>query len=288
MRGTSAVLSPRAAPGEFEDLASRGRLIADQRVRRHRLRRRVARRARRIVERIAVTALAAALLGGSALTARWLVTSPRFAVADVQVRGQSRLSRGEIQAASGIAPGINLFRLDPRTVVARLETLPLVRRAEVVREYPNRVVLVVEERRPFTLVQADRLHWIDEQGVDLGQEARAVSLDAPIISGLGAGDLGRGHGSPSERTAAGVALLRLLQRSGGALLQQISEIDMSWADGPVLYTVDGVEVRLGRDDWEARLGRLLAVLGALQATGEAVTAIDLRFRDQVVLNTAAR
>ena len=146
----------------------------------------------------------------------------------------------------------------------------------------------VEERRPFTLAHAGRLHWIDEQGVNLGAETRAVAPKAPVITGLGPGDLTSGDGGPSPRVAAGISLLRVLLRSETTLLQQISEIDVSRPDGPVLYTVDGIEVRLGADDWEGRLGRLQGVLAQVRSGGEAVRAIDLRFRDQVVLKTVAR
>jgi cell division septal protein FtsQ len=58
---------------------------------------------------------------------------------------------------------------------------------------------------------------------------------------------------------------------------------MSRGDGPVLYTVDGVEVRLGPEEWEERLARLEGVLAQIARDSEAVRAIDLRFRDQVVL-----
>ena len=281
-----SALSPRAATDAFEDLASRGRLIGRQRIDRSRLRRRVARRARLIAGRAGVVALVALALGVSGLGVGWLLKSPRFAVASVEVKGQSRLSREEIEAAAGIEPGSNIFTLDTREVVSRLEALPLVRHAAVIRSLPNRVAISVEERRPFTLVHTGRLHWIDEQGIDLGPEARAVALGAPVISGLSAEDLA--PEAPSGRAAAGLSLLRLLLRSDAGLLNSISEIDMSRAEGPVLYTVDGVEVRIGKDDWEARLGRLLGVLGQLRASGETVTAIDLRFRDQVVLQTPMR
>jgi cell division septal protein FtsQ len=56
---------------------------------------------------------------------------------------------------------------------------------------------------------------------------------------------------------------------------------MSRPEGPVLYTVDGVEVRLGTEQWEERLARLEGVLAQV-ATGD-VQGVDLRFRDQVVL-----
>jgi len=68
--------------------------------------------------------------------------------------------------------------------------------------------------------------------------------------------------------------------AGSALVAEISEIDMSRRDGPVLYTVDGVEVRLGAGDWEERLARLEGVLG--QVATQDVRTVDLRFRDQVV------
>ena len=82
--------------------------------------------------------------------------------------------------------------------------------------------------------------------------------------------------------------VRTLLRAQSPLLTEISEVDVSRPEGPVLYMLDGVEVRLGREDWDDRLGRLGGVLAQLRASGQRATSIDLRFRDQVVLRTAAR
>ena len=75
----------------------------------------------------------------------------------------------------------------------------------------------------------------------------------------------------------------MLQRASERLAARVSEIDLARAHGPVLYLVDGIEVRLGTDAWSDRLARLDGVLGELDARGERVASIDLRFRDQVVL-----
>jgi cell division protein FtsQ len=286
MRTHSSVVSPRGSGARFEDLAERGAAMSRQRVSRVRLARRLTRRMRWVTTRALPIGATLVVLLAVGVAALWLLTSPRFAVTEVAVAGASRLTPEEVVAASGIAPGTNLFRLDRDAVVARLEALPLVRRADLVRRFPNRVTLAVEERRPFTLAHAGRLHWIDEQGVSLGHEPRAVAPKAPVITGLGPADLA--GGPPSPRVAAGISLLRVLLRSETALLQQISEIDVSRPDGPVLYTVEGVEVRLGAEDWEARLGRLQGVLAQMRAGTEAASAIDLRFRDQVVLKTLTR
>jgi cell division protein FtsQ len=287
LRAHSSVISPRAGRGDLADLAERGPAMERQRVSRTRLARRVTRRVRWVTTRVVPIAIVLAVLAAGGAAGLWLLTSPRFTVTEVAVTGASRLRPEDVVAASGIGPGTNLFRLDRATVVARLEALPLIRRADMVRRFPNQVTLAVEERRPFTLAHAGRLHWIDEQGVNLGPETRAVAPRAPVITGLGPTDLAA-DGGPSPRVAAGISLLRVLLRSETTLLQQISEIDVSRPEGPVLYTVDGIEVRLGADDWEGRLARLQGVLAQVRSGGEAVGAIDLRFRDQVVLKTVTR
>ena len=296
MSGRTGVLSPRGvAHGGLADLAEPTVAMADQRLDRRRRRRRMLRLARRGCAWLCVGLLVVALGGALDSGGRWLLTAPRFAVERVEVAGQSQLSVDQVVAASGLAPGQNLFQLDARRAVAGVEALPMVRRAELVRAFPNRVTLLVEERQPFVLVHAGGLHWpaggfywVDEQGVALGPETRAVALDAPLVSAAGADDLAAPGRTPSEGVAAGVALIRTLMRAQSSLLREISEVDVSRPEGLVLYTLDGVEVRLGREDWDDRLGRLDGVLGQLRASGQSATSIDLRFRDQVVLRTAAK
>jgi cell division septal protein FtsQ len=285
----TAVLSPRGGSLELSDLASRGRLISGQRLGLRRFRRAFARGARWAAPPLALLLLVGATWKGAVLGTAWAARSPRFAVTAVEVAGHSRLRREEIVAAADIAPGANLVTLDQRAVVARLEALPLVRHAEVIRTLPGRVTLVVDERRPFALANTGALHWIDEEGVDLGIESHAVALGIPMLSGLRPDDLGaRGRPAAGERIGVGLSLVRLLLRGWPSLLDQISEIDLSRPEGPVLYTLDGIEVRLGKEEWDARLGRLQGVLAQLASTGVVPTSVDLRFRGQVVLRTPPR
>jgi len=134
-------------------------------------------------------------------------------------------------------------------------------------------------------VHAARLHWMDEDGRVLGEERRAVVPGAPVISGLTEEELASMRTAPGPKARAAVALIRALLRSGNALAAEISEIDMSRPEGPVLYTVDGIEVRLGAEDWDERLARLEGVLA--QVATQDVSGVDLRFKDQVVLRRGA-
>jgi cell division protein FtsQ len=213
----------------------------------------------------------------------WLLTSSRFAVKTVEVRGAQHLSPDRIRQAAQIPPGRSVFLLDPRAIARGVEALPDVERADVIRELPDRVTVVVEERRPFTLVHAGRLHWIDESGHVLGRETQAVTPPAPVISGLTETELLSMKVAPSGKARDAIRLIRALLRSGSALAAEISEIDVGSAEGPVLYTGGGIEVRLGADEWEERLARLEAVLAQKAAREGGIRMVDLRFRDQVVL-----
>src|SRR5262249_6030077 len=214
--------------------------------------------------------------GGAAL--RWLLTTPHFAVAQVEVRGVSRVPPDQILAAAAIPSGTNIFRLDTLGVIDRVESLPEVRRADVVRELPGRVVISVEEQRPFTLVHGGRLHWMDQEGRLLGAAPEAVAPPMPVISGLSPDELASMRSAPGPKARAAIGVIRALLRSGTGLTSEISEIDMSRREGPVLYTVDGVEVRLGSEDWDERLARLEGVLA--QIATQDVRAVDLRVRGQ--------
>jgi cell division protein FtsQ len=277
----SGLTSPRNRAAVLADLGERSALVDGQRVGRPR-RRRAGRRVRmrRIAGLVAAFGLGVVVVGAGG---RWLLTTQRFAVARVEVRGASRMLPEQVMAAAAIPRGTNIFRLDTAGVIDRIEALPEVRRADVVRELPNRVVISVEERRPFTLVHGGRLHWMDEEGRLLGTSPSAVSSPLPVISGLTADELASMRTSPGPRARAAIAVIRALIRSGG-LTAEISEIDMSRREGPVLYTIDGVEVRLGNEDWEERLQRLEGVLA--QVATQDVRAVDLRFRDQVVFQKA--
>jgi cell division septal protein FtsQ len=173
--------------------------------------------------------------------------------------------------------------VDPDAIAARVVGLPEVRRARVIRELPNRLAIVVEERRPFTLVHGGRLHWIDEDARNVGEERRAVASSVPLITGLSEDEIVAMRTAPGIKARAAITVIQALLRSGSALTEEIAEIDVSRPEGPVLFTMDGVEVRLGTEDWGDRLARLEGVLAQVARDDAQVSVVDLRFRDQVVL-----
>jgi cell division protein FtsQ len=275
---TSRALSgPRARPARSTDLASRARLIAHQRHRARRGQRSLRRALRVLIVGLVVAGLAVA----ARVAADWAQRTPLLATRSVEIAGARRLDASVVRATVGIEPGTNLFAVDVAAAEARVADLPGVRRVHVARHLPGRVTVLVEEREPYALVNANGLHWVDGEGYLVSTDVRPGSTGLPILTGVGAP--APGVATPPENLRAGLALLHVLQRTSGRLATRVSEVDLGRPHGPMLYLVDGVEVRLGPDGWGERLARLDGVLAELDASGERVASIDLRFRDQVVL-----
>lgn len=285
------LLIPRARSGAAADFGTRAPLIARQRHPARRVRR--ARRLLRAAARVLGVALVLAAVGVVGLvTVGWVRTTPLLAVRTVELQGLRRLSEEAVRSTAGIEPGTSLLTLDVPAIEDRLEAVPGVRSARVVRHLPGRVVLQVAEREPYALINvsagggaagdAGGLLWVDDEGFLVGPGDRPGAPALPILSGVEEAATGVDH-PPSDRLRAGLALLRAVQRVGGQVAARISEVDLASADGPVLYLVDGAEVRVGGAAWEERLARLDGVLGELDSRGERVASVDLRFRDLVVL-----
>jgi cell division protein FtsQ len=272
-----ALPGPRTRPAPATDVASRTRLIANQR---HRARH-GGRSRRRLLRVLAAGLVLAALAVAGRVVADWVRRTPLLAIRTVEILGTRRLDGEAVRTAAGIEPGTNLLAVDAGAAEARVAALPGVRRARVMRQLPGRVAVLVEEREPHALVNASGLHWVDAEGYLVASDARPGSTGLPILTGTGAP--AAGPAVPAADLRAGLALLHVLQRTSPRLAARVSEVDLARPHGPVLYLVDGIEVRLGSDAWDERLARLDGVLGQLDARGERVASIDLRFRDQVVL-----
>lgn len=278
------LLVPRARPGRTADVATRAPLIGNQRHPARRIRR--ARRSLRAVGRVLEPGLVvAAILIIALVAAHWLRTTRLLGVTVVDVTGTRRLGENDVRAAARIEPGTNILALSVGDVEDRVRALQGVRAARVVRDLPSRVTITLEEREAYALMNrrgGDRLFWIDAEGHLVGPEQRPGAPSLPILTGVEGATPRMDHLMP-DGLRTGLAFLRAVQRTGGRVARRISEIDVAGTDGPVLYLVDGAEVRIGTASWDERLARLDGVLADLETRGERATSVDLRFRDLVVL-----
>lgn len=105
----------------------------------------------------------------------------------VTISGAHALTQQEIIAVTGIGPKNSLPFLDVQKVRARLKALPLVKDASISKLYPGRVVIDIEERKPFALWQQDgvvKIVAVDGTPIDTYDDRRFATL--PLVVGTGA------------------------------------------------------------------------------------------------------
>ena len=105
-----------------------------------------------------IAAVAALLLLSFDLTVR----SPALSIRETIVRGCKELTEKDILTLADLRPEANILTLNPDAIARRIRTNPWVREVFVGREFPDRLVIVVRERKAVALLQKEgRLLFLD-------------------------------------------------------------------------------------------------------------------------------
>ncbi|MDQ0286967.1 cell division protein FtsQ [Desulfofundulus luciae] len=204
------------------------------------------------------------------LAAFILLGSPLFEVREIEVTGNSSLADKKIVELSGITAGTNIFKVNLKESAARIRTVPLIKDVSLTREFPSRIVIAVRERKAVALLPVkDGFMQVDREGVCLQESGVAGSL--PVVTGAVVSTPAPGQ---VIRDAKLCTALQVINQLPGPLRSNLSEIHVNGQGQVVLYTLDGVECRLGTPvDINKKAGVLLQVLE--QVKGRQIAYVDL-------------
>jgi cell division protein FtsQ len=186
------------------------------------------RRWRRALQVLAAIAL---LVVGAALA-----HTPAFDVDELRVEGVSHTSEAAVRWASGIHPGDALLTLDESGAERRIEELPWVARADVVREWPGTVRIAVREREPAAAVRSgDQVlpAVVDRTGrvLDIG----ALVLPGTVtVTGVAPGRIAEGEVLPAAARDALRLALGARERVPGAVASVSIELDATLTRGGIV------------------------------------------------------
>ena len=209
----------------------------------------------------------------------WAKFHPYFAIAKLEIDGNRRLTRPDVLEWIGVQEGTSVWDATPGELQMRLESHPWIRRAEVVREFPRRVAITVQERRPVAVVRLDTLNYVDRAGHILGPLRDDDSRDFPLITGFE---------DEAVRGFAPIGIHRALQFLGRCerlgCFDGVSEVHVSQHGGVTVFPLHPtVAVVLGWGSWREKLARSVRVLAAWEGQTGRVAAVDASFREQVVV-----
>jgi cell division protein FtsQ len=203
-----------------------------------------------------ITVFTALLLIGYDLTIR----SPYLSIRETVVRGCKELTEKEILVLAAVRPAANILTLNPDIITRRIRTNPWVQEVSIGREFPDRLVILVRERKAVALLQGEKdLYLLDSEGSPFKKLEPEDELNLPILTGCVR------EGKTDEALVK--KSLALLSYLAGAkdipAIGGVSEVHGNETFGLSLFTDVGLCLKLGFDGYENKLKRLTPVMADL-------------------------
>lgn len=213
-----------------------------------------------------------------------------FQITAVRINGNLMTSKEQIAALSRVDIHSNLLALDVSQIRALLESHPWIAKAEIIRDWPNMLLINLKEKSPVALInRSSGLFYLDNTGHMIAAAAPSQELDFPVITGLENFVFSAAHPGRIPAPLLDVFdLLKLANRNNPILPEQsISEIHVTANGELILYLLDRpFPIYLGTDGKiSTRYYRLVKVLKNLYKTREfsEVSYIRLDYQKDAIL-----
>ncbi|HHT02122.1 MAG TPA: FtsQ-type POTRA domain-containing protein [Firmicutes bacterium] len=211
-----------------------------------------------------------------------VLNSPLLCLEQFRISGLVDLSVAEVQSRTGVTVGVNMLRINPADVRARLEKHPGIAQVRVKRVFPATLAIAVQERVPVALMVGSGEYLVmDATGHVMATRPLPAEADKPFLTGYDAVATLR-PGMRVEDVVVRGALLMLgsLEESWQA---HISEVNLSGGE-LIIYTIDGTPIFFGNPagDTHNRLVALCSLLREMAEAGLDAAYIDLRYGQPVV------
>lgn len=216
-----------------------------------------------------------------------LSRSDFFQITAINIQGCRRTTKNLILEMSGVDVHTNLLALDTKKVKAGIEAQEWVESAEIERDWPNRLSIVIKERLPVAIVSLENgLFYLDQNGIAFAQVLPPEDMDYPVITGLKRDEWPR----ILKDSQLGEALQFIKYAGQGSSIlpkQNISELHVDGDEDITLYLVDRpFPIHLGSGNVGTKYYWLTKVLYKLYKSKEFEKAAYVRMdygRNQVLV-----
>ncbi len=213
-----------------------------------------------------------------------LLGDPSFRVREVEVEGGRKMARETLLSLTVMEGMPNLFSVNLKEVVKRLESHPWIEQVRVRKVFPDKIFIRVEERKPMAIIQLEELYYIDTKGEIFSPVGEKDEYNYPYLTGLTRQVLEKEPVEARRLITKALELLSVVDREKAPPLGEISEIHMEKSSGIHCFTrAEGVEVKMGWEDFGEKKKRLSLIWSDLRRRGFSPVSIDCSDLNRVVV-----
>jgi cell division protein FtsQ len=223
-----------------------------------------------------IVLVVSAAIGVAWAARRHVMTSPRFAVTEIDVLGHERRSAEAIAGESGVTAGANVFSLDLDGARARLLADPWISEATLARRLPGTILIQVTERRPAALVAMGDTYLATAEGEPFKKLEPDDPVELPLITGLHADALTEDRQGTMRTIRRAIDLAAEYEHGALSHRAPLEEVHVD-SDGTFSVVVgkSAMELVLGGPPFRRKLDQAARVVAELDRRGAKADTIML-------------
>jgi cell division septal protein FtsQ len=177
--------------------------------------------------------------------------------------------------------GLNIFKINLKNVASFIQkSYPDAKEVAVRVVLPDKLLVTMKFRRPVAVVRGNKRYPVDDEGFVLPNMDAASIASLPVIDGVSVRyDERRGGKAVSKNLALALELLKEIRRTRFMAEYGLDAIDAAELNSMSFYLKNGVQVKIGCEDFAKRLASLDRTLKDPRLLLDRIQYIDVRFKD---------
>ena len=211
----------------------------------------------------------------------FLISDPRFKIADISFRGHQSLMEEQLLDWLGPIHGENLFTYDLPKASERLAEHPWILSASVQRKFPQEIQIELTERVPYARVKFEKVFLMDNFGVILSEETPEYK-DLPLI--VQSNEKAKPENFSGDKVIQSLKTMHYFNKLSFFENNPLDIAELKGDSRIIFFTRNrDLQIQMSMEALTEGFKKFMIVLDTLEGENMKIQMIDLSFKDQVVV-----
>lgn len=211
------------------------------------------------------------------------ISSSIFELKQIDVDGNSKITKSDIIKIGDIETGKNIFKYNLNDVEKNLLVNPYIKYVKVSRKFPDKLVITIKENSEYAIIKEGASYiYIGENGLVLSEQKVIKNKNIPLVSGIEIKNkkLNTKIKINSDKSNDIILAIDTLKKNN--MSRKIENIEIN-KNKMYMKTDDNTNIVLKIDeDIEYNINRLKAILVDLKSNNKKGGNIDLTSKEQAI------
>jgi cell division protein FtsQ len=231
------------------------------------------------------------LMGLLILGGHYLVNHPPrlFEIREIIVANNTaHLSELDILKLTEVKVGDDLMGLSLEDLKKKMERYLWIKQVHLLKRYPHRLYVKVEEHQPMALVGLKELYLVNQDGNIFKKAASTDPRNLPVITGIDENDFKKNSKHAQYLLQQALHLIRRALQEEVIENYGISEVNWTQKDGFILYTMrPATQIKIGKLDFEKKFKRFAKAWPFISITSKEPKIVDLTYERRIIVRFKA-